>query len=51
VSISVAAGGKTGSFKASIILRTANTVGDKSPVVIAIGGIDMARTRGMELRL
>lgn len=40
VSISVAAGGKTGSFKASIILPTANTVGDKSPVVIAIGGID-----------
>lgn len=42
VSISVAAGGKTGSFKASIILPTANTVGDKSPVVIAIGGIDNA---------
>jgi hypothetical protein len=40
VSISVTAGGKTGSFKASIILPTANTVGDKSPVVIAIGGID-----------
>ncbi|KAN0099974.1 carbohydrate esterase family 15 protein [Hyaloscypha variabilis] len=40
VSISVAAGGKTGSFKADIILPTANTVGTKSPVVIAIGGID-----------
>jgi hypothetical protein len=42
VSISVAAGGKTGSFRASINLPTANTVGDKSPVVIAIGGIDNA---------
>jgi len=42
VSISVAAGGKTGSFKANIILPTANTVGTKSPVVIAIGGIDNA---------
>lgn len=39
ISISVTAGGKTGSFKASIILPAAKST-SPVPVVIAIGGID-----------
>lgn len=39
VSISVVAGGKTGSFKATINLPSGSTTGGV-PVVIAIGGID-----------